>query len=383
MDISEFGTISLVVLQPTSYCNLNCDYCYLPDRHLKNQLSLDLIEPIFKNLFTTRFLGEYLNICWHAGEPLAMPISFYEEAFKHIEIASKKYNTKNVPVYHSVQTNGIFINQAWCDFFKKHNVCIGVSIDGPEFLHNIHRQTRTNLGSFQGVMKGISYLQKNDIYFNIIAVVTEDSLDYPDEMFNFFRDNHIYDIAFNMEETEGVNQCSSLNKEGIETRYHNFIKRFWELTSNHKNELKVREFESICSLICEDKRLPNTDMNHPFMIVNIDYQGNFSTFDPELLSVKTEKYGDFILGNILTDTFESSCYTDKFKKMYQDLKVGVDLCRETCEYFGVCGGGAGSNKYWENGTFACSETKACRYRIKMVTDIILDELEKSFNLVDQ
>jgi uncharacterized protein len=310
-----------------------------------------------------------------------MPVSFYEEAFKRIEIASQKYNPNNIPIFHSLQTNGIFINQAWCDFFQKHNVCVGVSIDGPEFIHNIHRQTRTNLGSFQGVMKGISYLQKNDIYFNIIAVVTEDSLDYADEIFNFFRDHHIYDVAFNMEETEGVNECSSLNKEGIESRYHNFIKRFWDLSVQHKNELTVREFESICSLICEDQRLPHTDMNHPFMIVNIDYQGNFSTFDPELLSVKTEKYGDFILGNVLEDSFESVCYTDKFKKIYQDMKAGVDLCRETCEYFGVCGGGAGSNKYWENGTFACSETKACRYRIKMVTDILLDELEKSFDLV--
>ena len=52
IDISEFGPIDLVVIQPTSFCNLNCDYCYLPDRHLKSQLSLDLIKPIFKNIFT-------------------------------------------------------------------------------------------------------------------------------------------------------------------------------------------------------------------------------------------------------------------------------------------------------------------------------------------
>ncbi len=380
IDISHFGPISLVVIQPTSFCNLNCDYCYLPDRHLKNQLSLDLIEPIFKNIFTSRFLGDFVDVCWHAGEPLAVPISFYEKAFKRIEAVSRQYNIQQRPVYHSIQTNGILINQAWCDCFKKHKVHVGLSIDGPAFIHDVHRQTRTGLGSHASVMRGITYLQKNEIPFNIIAVITQDSLDYPDEIFQFFWDNGITDVAFNLEETEGVHQSSSLDLEGTESRYRAFIQRFWELTTRTNGELAVREFESICSLICDDQRLSSTDMNHPFMIVSIDHQGNFATFDPELLSVKTETYGDFILGNVLHDTFESVCYSEKFQKIYRDMTAGIDLCRQTCDYFGVCGGGAGSNKYWENGTFCSAQTQACRYRIQVVTDIVLEELEKSFGL---
>ncbi len=122
-------------------------------------------------------------------------------------------------------------------------------------------------------------------------------------------------------------------------------------------------------------------MNHPWAIVNFDYQGNFSTFDPELLSVKTEPYGDFVLGNVLEDSLESVCYTDKFQRIYRDMATGVHLCRNQCEYFSVCGGGAGSNKFWENGTFASAETNACKYRIKLVTDIVLAELENSLGIV--
>jgi uncharacterized protein len=62
------------------------------------------------------------------------------------------------------------------------------------------------------------------------------------------------------------------------------------------------------------------------------------------------------------------------------MQQGMTMCQQTCEYFGVCGGGAGSNKYWENGTFASTETQACRFRIKAVTDIALDRLEQSLNL---
>jgi len=380
IDLAKFGPIELVVLQPTSFCNLNCDYCYLPDRQLKNTLSLDLIDPIFQAILTSRFLGEYVTICWHAGEPLAIPISFYDSALAIIKQAEAKYKTKPCEVRHSLQTNGTLINQSWCDCFKRHDIAVGVSLDGPAFIHDAHRQTRQGMGTHANTMRGISFLQKNDLYFNIIAVITQESLDYPEEIFNFFIDNGIDDVGFNMEEIEGVNQKSSLDNQNNIERFRAFIQRFWALTVASQGKLKVREFESICSLIYTGQRLQQTDMNAPFVIVSIDHQGNFSTFDPELLSVESDLYGRFLLGNVLTDTFESVCYTEKFKKIYQDMTAGIKLCRDSCQYFGLCGGGAGSNKYWENGTFNSAVTMACTYRNQIITDVVLGQLESSFGL---
>lgn len=378
LDISTFGPIRLVVIQPTSFCNLNCDYCYLPDRQSKNQLSLDLIEPIFKTIFTSQFLKQDFTVCWHAGEPLAVPISFYESVFERIHAANLKYNTTPCKVRQTIQTNATLINQAWCDFFKQHHVHVGVSIDGPAFLHDVHRKTRKGLGTHASTMRGISYLQQNDLDFSVIAVLTQDSLNYADEIFQFFLENGITNVGFNMEETEGVHRASSLNHTTLEAPYRAFIKRFWELVAQTNGTLKVREFEEICSLIYQGDRVTNTEMNRPFTIVNIDHKGNFSTFDPELLSVKTDEYGNFVLGNVLSDTFESVCDTEKFRRIYQDISAGIDLCRH-CQYFGVCGGGAGSNKYWENGTFRSAETNACKNRIKVVTDVVLDALEAALS----
>ena len=59
------------------------------------------------------------------------------------------------------------------------------------------------------------------------------------------------------------------------------------------------------------------------------------------------------------------------------MAAGVEQCRTECDYFGLCGGGAGSNKYWENGSFATSETQACRYRIKLVADVVLAGMEEA------
>ncbi len=217
----------------------------------------------------SRFLQDDFTICWHAGEPLAVPISFYESAFAKIAEVSEKYNQQGYCFRHSVQTNATYINDAWCQLFKKHDVYVGVSLDGPAFIHDIHRQNRKGTGSHAATMRGISFLQKHEIDVSIIAVLTEDSLDYPDEIFNFFWDHGLTDVAFNMEETEGIHSQSSLDKLGIEQRYRQFIARFWELVTAKQGEFKLREFESICSLIYADERLENTDMNRPFMAAGV------------------------------------------------------------------------------------------------------------------
>lgn len=381
IDLSRFGPINLVVIQPTSFCNLNCDYCYLPDRQVKNRLSLDLIEPIIKSVLTSPFVGCDFTVLWHAGEPLAVPISFYDEATALIREAERKYKTQPLQIFQSIQTNATLINQAWCDCFRRNEIFVGVSIDGPAFLHDAHRQTYKGLGTHGATMRGISFLQKNEIPFNIISVLTVDSLDYPDEIFNFFMENGITDVGFNMEETEGVNQNSTLNQSGIEARYRAFIKRFWDLTVQSNGVFKLREFESMCTLAYTGCRLDHTDMNKPFVIVNFDHQGNFSTFDPELLSIKTKQYGDFFFGNVLQDDLLSIFESEKFQQIYQDMDRGVELCSQTCDYFGLCGGGAGSNKYWENGMFNSTETQACRYRIKAIADVVLEGLENSLGLL--
>lgn len=380
IDLSTFGPINLVVIQATSFCNLDCDYCYLPARQLKNKLSLDLIEPIFKTIFTSRFLGKEFSICWHAGEPLSLPVSFYESAFEIVARTASKYNSQNLPFFHSFQTNATYINQTWCDFFKQYPIQIGVSIDGPEFLHDAHRKNRQGTGSHASTMRGISFLQKNDIPFDIIAVITRESLDYADEIFNFFWENGMTNVGFNFEEVEGVNQSSSLDELDGQEKFYKFIERFWDLTSQTNGEFELREFEAICGTIYANEPLTQTDMNAPFVIVNFDYQGNFSTFDPELLSVAIEPYGKFILGNVLTDTLESVCQTEKFQAIYQSMQSGVDKCRQDCQYFGFCGGGAGSNKYWENGSFDSTETLACNYRIKIISDLIFDKLESALGI---
>lgn len=381
IDISQFGPLSLVVIQPTSFCNLDCDYCYLPDRHLKKRLSIELIDPIFKQIFLSPFFRSDFNVCWHSGEPLALPIAFYQAAFSAASAANEQYNATEFKVSYSYQTNGTLINQAWCDFFKQHAVYVGVSVDGPAFLHNAHRLTRGKRGTHELTMRGIKHLQDNGVPHSAIAVITKESLKYPEEIFYFFLENQIQTVGFNFEETVGINEHSSLDNEETEERLRAFVRRVWILAKQNADRIKLREFELLARIIYSGERIRHTEVNHPFAAVNIDFQGNFSTFDPEMLTAKIHPYGDLILGNVLQDSFESVCQNEKFLWIHRDMQRGIQKCRERCSYFGVCGGGTGSTKYWENGTLNSSETQACRNRTQIVTDIILEELERSLTIV--
>lgn len=369
-------SFKLIVVQATSFCNLDCDYCYLPNRDRKERISLDIVKSIFTKIFTSSFFRNDISISWHSGEPLAVPLSLYESIFTLIHQLSESYNIQGYKIHHTLQTNAILINQEWCDFFIKHKVAVGVSIDGPAFIHNQHRKTRTGIGSHAATLRGIHLLQQNQIPFKVITVLTQDSLNYPDEMFQFFLEHQIFHVGFNIEEVEGVHTTSSLQQAGTTERFRRFLQRWWELSQiNSGPEINLREFEKVSNLIHNDKRISHNAQTTPFDIVSIDTKGNFSTFSPELLSMPSSEYGDFILGNLKYDTFESVCSTEKFQKLYSSILTGVDRCRQSCEYFGFCGGGAPSNKYYENGSFQSTETMNCRLHQQAVVDTLLNNLE--------
>ncbi|MDJ0511737.1 MAG: cyclophane-forming radical SAM/SPASM peptide maturase GrrM/OscB [Crocosphaera sp.] len=379
LNLLKFGPVRLVVLQAGSFCNLDCDYCYLPDRKTKHRLSVDLIFPIFENLLSSSLVRDSFTVCWHLGEPLAVPMDFYGEAIQIIAQIKARLR-KEIRINYSVQTNGLFLTQAWCDFFQEHRFNVGVSIDGPAFIHDVHRKTPTGLGTHAATMRSIKLLQNNQLDLYVIAVLTETSLDYPDEIFQFFRDNGIKRIGFNIEEIEGVNRTSSLQQDNISARIRAFWERFWELTASVKGEMQVREFEDVSELILKSSGRLINQMSHPFAIISIDYQGNFSTYSPELLTMKSDDYEDFVLGNLVDEPLESACDHPKFWKLFEDISGGCRLCEDHCPYFSLCGGGAPSNKYWENDTFVCSETMACRYNKQLVVDVALDGIERQLGL---
>jgi uncharacterized protein len=114
----------------------------------------------------------------------------------------------------------------------------------------------------------------------------------------------------------------------------------------------------------------------PFGMMNVDCQGNVSSFSPELLGLKNDDYGDFIVGNIRTDSLEAMHRSAGMNAMSRDIAAGVAACRENCEYFSVCGGGAPINKLAENGSFMSTRTSFCSLTQMVPVDLILDAFDR-------
>jgi uncharacterized protein len=346
-------------------------------------MTMPVLRRTIEKVFASGLVGEKLSIVWHAGEPLALPISFYEEAFESIAALSVPHEK----IVHSMQSNGTLVNDKWCSFIKAHNINLGLSIDGPDFIHDAHRKTRRGKGTHAQVMKGVENLRKNNVEFHVIAVITEQSLDYPDEIFNFFLDNCIRRVGFNIEELEGVHSTSTLAKDSTHQRVRDFLHRMYCLQKSAGGAIKIREFDRAYQAIALSADVdgyeavrPNEQVT-PFGIISVDYDGSLYSFSPELLGMKSSTYGDFCFGNIKdVDKVTDIAKGAKFKQVSEDIQAGVRLCSESCEYFSLCGGGAPSNKYYENSSFASAETMFCRYTIKLPIDIVLADLEESLGI---
>lgn len=372
-------SVDLLIIQGSPFCNISCTYCYLPDRHLTKKVTPEIISKLFFRLIESDLINRDLTIVWHAGEPTALPIQYYEQIFDIIE----SNRPRNIKFDHSFQTNATLITQEWCDFIKKSNIKIGVSLDGPKHIHDKYRIKRNGKGSFDDAMKGVEFLRLNNIDFHIISVVTQDSLDYPDEIFDFFLDMGIQRLGFNIEEKEGNNKSSSINSNQ-EERVFNFLKRMFELQKAADGKIVIREFDSAFNKIMGnpflkynaiEETVPKSHLNVPYGIISVDCDGNFTTFSPELLGQKSEKYNDFKLGSVNNYSFKEAMRRPEFLKMYNDIHDGIKICSDTCNYFKVCGGGAPSNKYYENGTFKSAETVHCKYSVQFPINIVLDDME--------
>ena len=364
--------IDLLVLQPTPFCNLDCSYCYLPDRGNKARMSWEVLEAAARRVVESPYLGDELTFVWHAGEPMVVPIQWYAEAFERVA----RVVGDRAEVFHSFQTNATLINDDWCAFLKAREVRIGVSYDGPAPLHDRHRVKRDGRGTHAEVTEGMRRLRAAGIPFHVIAVVTADALDQAEGIYRVMQASGCYQVGFNFEEAEGVNATSTLDESSIPA-VRAFLGRFLELCRRDPDAPRVRELDHMAAaLMAPPSRDRGTQENEPFRVLTVGQTGEFTTWSPELLGASHPKLGTLTLGNVLTDSLEDAAASAHFLALAADVSAGVEACAETCSYFGVCGGGSPSNKLSEAGGFAATETNHCRLSRQAVAEVVLADLER-------
>jgi uncharacterized protein len=363
----------VVVVQPTPFCNINCTYCYLPDRGVKTVMQQGTVRALFEKLFASGWTGGELTIIWHAGEPLVVPVSFYQQAFAVIE----ELRPEQLKVRHSFQTNGMLISKEWCDLFKQWQVGLGVSIDGPRHLNDAHRLSRNGRSTYDRAIAGIRMLREQQVPFHVISVLSEAGLDAAAELLDFYISEGIEDVCFNVEESEGEHVSGLFANTDAQLRFRAFLGEFWQLARAGGKVRFIRELDGLLPRVFRPDRTELRNMQvEPFGMMNVDCLGNVSSFSPELLGLKNADYDDFIVGNIHTDSLQQMLSSAPMAAMSRDIAAGVAACKNACEYFSVCGGGAPINKLAENGSFATTRTAFCSLTQMVPIDLILDAFDE-------
>ena len=365
--------IETVVLQPTPFCNIDCRYCYLPDRTDLTIMKRETVTAVFERIFSSGWASPYLTVIWHAGEPMVLPVSYYETAFSAIEALRPPALT----IHHAIQTNGMLITPEWCTFLKQWDVGLGVSIDGPRALHDANRVTRSGKGTFDRTLAGVRLLRREGVPFHVISVLSSQSMGMAQELLDFYEAEGIEDVCFNVDESEGAHVSQLLTDGGARADFHAFLEQFWILSRRTCRVRFIREIDGMLSRVFRpDGTTVHNEQVEPFAMINVDCRGNVSSFSPELLGLKHPDYNDFIVGNVHTDTLQVMRESAAMRAMTRDIAAGVTRCEQECGYFSVCGGGSPINKLSENGTFASTRTAFCSLVHMVPTDLILGALDR-------
>ncbi|MDE7024983.1 MAG: radical SAM protein, partial [Paramuribaculum sp.] len=188
--INPFASVLYVMPKPVgSACNLACSYCYYleKDKTLecsnpqKQLMSDNTLEEFIKQYIAAQTVQEIV-FTWHGGEAMMRPIKFYEHAME----LQRKYG-KGRQIVNCIQTNGTLLNARWCEFLKRNNWLVGISIDGPSDAHDAFRRTAFGKPTHQTVMRSIRMLQQYGVEWNAMAVVNSINVHEPERFYDFFK----------------------------------------------------------------------------------------------------------------------------------------------------------------------------------------------------
>ena len=356
---------SLAVAKLTEKCNLNCSYCYIEAGCKKTGMMGEKIafQIVDEYLEMHKNDNEPLNYLFHGGEPL---LNF--DLLKKVTEYAKPYRNR---MCLSIQTNGTLINDEIAKFFKENDIEVGISIDGPQFVHDASRYYQGRKGSFEHTMRGIKILQKHDVSFGTISVLNGLNAKHMNETIDFFLENKIYAISFSPIQKNGRGKDDSnyyVDGDTLFEAYKIILDRIIAHNRTHdKNEwLAERVLSNLIQSIYFNKK-PFMCMNSPCgaarKILGIDVHGNFYACD----NFTGDK--DFLIGTLGKGHIKDQLLESPIRKKAESrCKENIKRCKN-CTWRGLCPGLCYSADYY-SGIKEDDETEVCLFYKKIIPYLI-------------
>ena len=168
-------------------CNLACKYCfYLEKQNLfpdneKYRMKDETLEIFVKNYIESNPAQE-ITFAWQGGEPTLMGIDFFKKA-----VELQKQYSDGRKISNAFQTNGIVLDDEWCEFLAENHFLVGISIDGPPEINDAFRVDREGKPTTDIVLRAIEKMKKAGVTFNSLSCVNRLSGSKPLEVYNFLK----------------------------------------------------------------------------------------------------------------------------------------------------------------------------------------------------
>ena len=236
------NTITLVI-KLTHSCNLACEYCFYMKEsfHPSNKETLG-IEELRRILLKTAQICSNINLVFHGGEPLLIPVSYYEKVLDYQSYLSSKYE---VNFNNSIQSNGTILSKKFISLLKKGPFGLGISLDGNKEIHDKIRKFRNGTNSsFKKIMDNISALKANNINISSLVVASKYTVRDADCFYNFFNEN---DISIKINEMYFTEEEKNLIPTNEELAL--FMIALFDIwfEDNSKNHISIEPFTTIIS----------------------------------------------------------------------------------------------------------------------------------------
>ncbi|MEU9128204.1 radical SAM protein [Kitasatospora sp. NPDC048540] len=337
-----------LVMQPGTFCNLDCRYCYLPDRATVRHLDPEVNRVVAEEAGRWAASGHRVEVLWHLGEPLAVGVARM----------GRLWSPWPQGTVHCVQTNGTLIDDRWCDLFSAHGVRVSVSSDGIAGM-NADRVTRSGRPAERRIEAGLAVLTRRRVPFDLLSVVRTPTPESARAVYAHARSVGARALGVLPEERKGVHHGNSTADRESWAEFFAQLYREW----HDDRSVRLRELESVAN--CWDAVMAGVTAEQvrgvPVeAIPTIAHNGDVTVMSPDLAGHVHPVHGPFTVGNVLREGLADILSRAPGVPWVREALTGVARCRATCRYAAVCGGNWPANKYFESGRLDHTETAYCR-----------------------
>ena len=337
-------------------CNMTCKYCYYTEKKnlyrddVHHVMSDELLELFTRQYIEAQTMNEIL-FTWHGGEPLLRPVSFYEKAIR----LQQQYG-RGRTINNCFQTNGTLINDEWAAFFKRHNMLVGVSIDGPEPFHDAYRRSRGGEPSFAQVMRGIEILNRHGVDWNAMAVVNNLNAEAPLAFYHFFKEIGCHYIQFTpvveriKGHEDGRHLASLADEEALSLAPFSVTPGQWGRFLCEIFDEWVRQDVGTYFIQLFDATLANYAGVAPGVCAMAESCGHAGVmeYNGDLYSCDHFVFPEYRLGNIHQQTLTEMLYGERQTAFGNNKKATLpQQCRE-CKHLNICHGECPRNRFMKD-----------------------------------